>query len=71
MNNDFKKTMEACTGACLPCTAWSGETEEIIDQAVEFAAKHGTGRPTEVYVCLLYTSPSPRDMRRSRMPSSA
>ena len=24
-----------------------------------------------VYTCLLYTSPSPRDMRRSRMPSSA
>ena len=23
------------------------------------------------YGCLLYTSPSPRDMRRSRMPSSA
>ena len=23
------------------------------------------------YCCLLYTSPSPRDMRRSRMPSSA
>ena len=23
------------------------------------------------YHCLLYTSPSPRDMRRSRMPSSA
>ena len=23
------------------------------------------------YTCLLYTSPSPRDMRRSRMPSSA
>ena len=28
------------------------------------------GRPKEI-VCLLYTSPSPRDMRRSRMPSSA
>ena len=26
----------------------------------------GTGK-----TCLLYTSPSPRDMRRSRMPSSA
>ena len=26
------------------------------------------GTPT---ICLLYTSPSPRDMRRSRMPSSA
>ena len=24
-----------------------------------------------IYACLLYTSPSPRDMRRSRMPSSA
>ena len=24
-----------------------------------------------IAVCLLYTSPSPRDMRRSRMPSSA
>ena len=26
---------------------------------------------TQNLVCLLYTSPSPRDMRRSRMPSSA
>ncbi|GAB5825604.1 hypothetical protein JMUB7533_26970 [Staphylococcus aureus] len=25
----------------------------------------------QVTSCLLYTSPSPRDMRRSRMPSSA
>ena len=28
-------------------------------------------RPTEPNVCLLYTSPSPRDRTRSRMPSSA
>ena len=26
---------------------------------------------TNVYTCLLYTSPSPRDRTRSRMPSSA
>ena len=26
---------------------------------------------TNYYVCLLYTSPSPRDRTRSRMPSSA
>ena len=26
---------------------------------------------TEAYICLLYTSPSPRDQRGSRMPSSA
>ena len=25
----------------------------------------------DIWACLLYTSPSPRDMRRSRMPSSA
>ena len=31
------------------------------------------GQPTfpEVWACLLYTSPSPRDKRQSRMPSSA
>ena len=28
-------------------------------------------RPYEPYYCLLYTSPSPRDRTRSRMPSSA
>ena len=26
---------------------------------------------TEAYLCLLYTSPSPRDVEESRMPSSA
>ena len=26
---------------------------------------------TQLYACLLYTSPSPRDRTRSRMPSSA
>ena len=32
----------------------------------------GAGRIVDQdLVCLLYTSPSPRDMRRSRMPSSA
>ena len=27
--------------------------------------------PEQPYICLLYTSPSPRDRTRSRMPSSA
>ena len=26
---------------------------------------------SQLYICLLYTSPSPRDRTRSRMPSSA
>ena len=33
---------------------------------------NGTGRPAPILKnCLLYTSPSPRDRTRSRMPSSA
>ena len=32
---------------------------------------NGTLRQTDSKVCLLYTSPSPRDQRGSRMPSSA
>ena len=31
----------------------------------------GQNHVGQLYTCLLYTSPSPRDMRRSRMPSSA
>ena len=27
--------------------------------------------PKQIYICLLYTSPSPRDRQKSRMPSSA
>ena len=38
--------------------------------AVENAAQI-TASETEDYTCLLYTSPSPRDRTRSRMPSSA
>ena len=38
----------------------------IMDGNGRWATKKGLPR-----TCLLYTSPSPRDMRRSRMPSSA
>ena len=37
-------------------------TKALNDNVKRFEQAHG---------CLLYTSPSPRDMRRSRMPSSA
>ena len=55
------------------------ETEELINIA-NLAYKHwetywtgfnSTYVCEEIINCLLYTSPSPRDMRRSRMPSSA
>ena len=34
-------------------------------------AQHGERMGVQAPVCLLYTSPSPRDRTRSRMPSSA
>ena len=33
--------------------------------------ENGAGKSTLVKICLLYTSPSPRDISGSRMPSSA
>ena len=44
----------------------SGSTETIrIDEMNQYGGRGGW------YTCLLYTSPSPRDKRQSRMPSSA
>ena len=37
--------------------------KKLVGDTVTFAASY--------YICLLYTSPSPRDRTRSRMPSSA
>ena len=58
---DVKSTFDAFTDA--------------VQQAVEFAGildflVFALGRP-DMDTCLLYTSPSPRDRTRSRMPSSA
>ena len=33
--------------------------------------ENGAGKSTLMNICLLYTSPSPRDLSTSRMPSSA
>ena len=41
----------------------SGTVAEINEELLD--------SPEKINDCLLYTSPSPRDMRRSRMPSSA
>ena len=41
-----------------------------IDDQVHFREPGLTHKAT-IYTCLLYTSPSPRDRTRSRMPSSA
>ena len=48
--------------AALGLAAESGEFTEVVKKIIF------QGKP---YNCLLYTSPSPRDQRGSRMPSSA
>ena len=42
----------------------AGETLAIVGAS-------GSGKSTLLHLCLLYTSPSPRDLSTSRMPSSA
>ena len=40
-------------------------------ESVAIVGKSGSGKSTLMHICLLYTSPSPRDRQKSRMPSSA
>ncbi len=56
----------------------SGEapTKELSDFLFKFSQSIASGEPVNQFVdkyydCLLYTSPSPRDLSTSRMPSSA
>ena len=47
------------------------EHVHVVIQEVEFEVPHPVGIISIIGPCLLYTSPSPRDRTRSRMPSSA
>ena len=52
----------------------SSNTEPVLETAHEDAEpddEHSRGSTAFYRSCLLYTSPSPRDKRQSRMPSSA
>ena len=42
-----------------------------VEMGLQLVDAAGEGEVTLVSICLLYTSPSPRDQRGSRMPSSA
>ena len=50
--------------------AYIGGAQEAFTRAAEWQ-RRGLTLATKCYPCLLYTSPSPRDRTRSRMPSSA
>ena len=51
-----------------PAAVWTGMVE--MDELVREEAR-ARGQISPLYLCLLYTSPSPRDLSTSRMPSSA
>ena len=48
-----------------------GRLRPLHTNAVIFAFGGSAMFAVSYYICLLYTSPSPRDKRQSRMPSSA
>ena len=50
--------------------AGSGKTRALTHRIAHLIGEHGAD-PAQILACLLYTSPSPRDKRQSRMPSSA
>ena len=62
LSSDFGKTLNGRVGRVV-----GGATREEIEDAYR-GKSHARAR---VKVCLLYTSPSPRDATLSRMPSSA
>ena len=72
VNNTARKALESVGVQIV-------DTETFADKDTDFSAqltKIQQAKPdviivASLYHCLLYTSPSPRDMRRSRMPSSA
>ena len=54
-------------------SVFGGQFNEITiqDEFHECYEYHDDTPPTKIDCCLLYTSPSPRDRQKSRMPSSA
>ena len=51
---------------------WDANDQRFIDYIGSWGPMIlGHGHPAVLEACLLYTSPSPRDQRGSRMPSSA
>ena len=65
----MNKTARFLSIAAVAAFASFGAQADEAD-ASQFATKFETNR-TRAEVCLLYTSPSPRDLSTSRMPSSA
>ena len=82
--SSVKKVVLAYSGGLDTSVILRWLQDEYQCEVVTFTADLGQGEEVEparakasllgvkeIYICLLYTSPSPRDRTRSRMPSSA
>ena len=58
-------------GVQLPRFVGAANYRKLLGSAEFYIAVQNTLVAALVYDCLLYTSPSPRDRQKSRMPSSA
>ena len=58
-------------GIFLIFLIFRGLISKLIIKKLEVISKRTTNQLDDTFVCLLYTSPSPRDGLLSRMPSSA
>ena len=54
-----------------PLDAYTAVSGDVFFSNIEYNIKKYALELLEDYTCLLYTSPSPRDLSTSRMPSSA
>ena len=79
-NIDIPKVFSYRSASCGCCKKWINHLRdnglEVVDNIIEdvSAIKNQYQIPNNLrscHSCLLYTSPSPRDRQKSRMPSSA
>ena len=66
---NYAKAQEAFEAGYVSGVATS--LESLVQVVKHGASVYGEKSGETVYTCLLYTSPSPRDLSTSRMPSSA
>ena len=71
ITGNMNKILQTVAHIGLTIRGLYGEGTEIVGNIFQISNQITLGRAEEEIVCLLYTSPSPRDRTRSRMPSSA
>ena len=71
LNPDLKARLRPNSVLIIPNSKVKNEPQKEETQELVGYKNHKVKRKETLFSCLLYTSPSPRDKRQSRMPSSA